>query len=357
MSSGVMGLRPATARPNLGPYAHELMSALAQAMRLPPSQVAAGKEVLAFLTARNRDLVIGSQPAWPSDLGDDGTPIEFSVAFRGAHTEVRWMAEAQRFPLTPMSSWEAGVATNEALLAESLADLGQFDRIRDLFCPSEDSFPRFSLWHGAQITEEGEVAYKVYVNPLVLGPGAPNPVPAALERLEATAAVDFLDDLIGAGVSLDALKYFSVDLVPAPRARVKFYIGCYASDEEVGDLASRARNISRESAIGWLQDYAGSRGPYHPRPIWVCFAFRRGQILPDATVHIPIRSHVDHDAQALRRIAPRLSATQFDCLTAAVDTLASRPLEKSRGVITYVSLRPEAEGACTTVYLNPRLYG
>src|SRR4051812_47709679 len=65
------------------------------------------------------------EPHWQSDVTDDGSPFEISVAFSGKTPELRLLAECQERPLTSESAWNAGLALNARLAHEFGADLSR----------------------------------------------------------------------------------------------------------------------------------------------------------------------------------------------------------------------------------------
>src|SRR5690349_14254529 len=81
---------------------------------------------------------IPSVPEWRSDIADDHSPIEFSVAFGGEAPEFRILIEAQGSRPTLGSVTAAGLELNRALEARG-ADLRRFRAVEDLFLPPEPS--------------------------------------------------------------------------------------------------------------------------------------------------------------------------------------------------------------------------
>lgn len=51
------------------------------------------------------EQVIGKIPGWRSDIPDDPTPLELSLAMEGGQLEVSFLLEAQGEPTTLRSSW------------------------------------------------------------------------------------------------------------------------------------------------------------------------------------------------------------------------------------------------------------
>lgn len=168
---------------------------------------------------------LGTSPVWPSDITDDGTPFEFSVAFDGCSPRIRILAETQGSPITPCSSWVDGLALNKRLCELPNVNLDRFDRVRDLFAPVEDLGVRFALWHAADIHPVRGTSYKVYLNPQVRGPhSARDIVGEALDRLGADRAAKFLRQRLPSTEDGTRLAYFSLDLSTARESRIKVYV-------------------------------------------------------------------------------------------------------------------------------------
>ena len=143
---------------------------------------------------------LGAAPLWPSDITDDGTPFEFSVAFSGGEPSVRILAEAQRPPFNHESAWQAALAVNERLSTLPGVDLERFAKIAALFEPQVGTPARFGLWHAGELRRDGSLAFKAYLNPRVAGADhAPALVREALECLDAGYVwVDFTGEDSGA---------------------------------------------------------------------------------------------------------------------------------------------------------------
>ncbi len=112
---------------------------------------------------------IGLSPAWPTDICDDGTPFEFSLAFEGPVPTLRILVESQRSPIGVHSTWAAGLQLSKSLMEWPGVDLAHHDAVLDLFAPRSTAPVRFSLWHAADISPEGAVSFKAYFNPQVGG--------------------------------------------------------------------------------------------------------------------------------------------------------------------------------------------
>jgi DMATS type aromatic prenyltransferase len=340
----------------LGALGARKLRALAAALELSDALTAQALDVFSLMGASWADWAVGDVPVWPNDISDDGTPFEFSASFDGAAPRLRMLVESQAEPISRTSSWGAGLALGERLRSAGLADLTLFDQIRDLFVPHSGAQGRFSLWHAA-VVEQGQPAlFKAYVNPCSFGMGsAPYVVEQALRRLGFEDAWRFVKDRLASDTNAE-IRYFSVDLEAPESARVKVYVGCSQSAAAVDRLIESARNHESRDAQQWLATLTASQGPFDARPILNCFSFRRERATPDVTVHVPIRCYVKHDAEALARVSELLTAKDADRLSRALSAVSERPLNVGRGLLTYASIRREAEATRVTVYLAPEAY-
>ncbi len=340
----------------LGALGARKLRALAAALDLSEPLTAQAVEVFELMAASWADWAVGDAPVWPNDISDDGTPFEFSASFDGAAPRLRMLVESQVEPISRVSSWTAGLALGERLRSAGLADLHLFDQIRDVFAPHSGTQGRFSLWHAAVVEEGRDPLFKAYVNPCSFGMGsAPHVVEQALRRLGFDEAWRFIRERLAANPNAE-IRYFSVDLEAAASARVKVYLGCSRSAAAVDHLIEGARNSEPGDATRWLSALTESEGPFDARPILSCFSFRRTHATPDVTVHVPIRCYVKHDAEALSRVATLLTPADTDRLSRALIAVSERPLNVGRGLLTYASMRREAEATRVTVYLAPEAY-
>jgi hypothetical protein len=101
-------------------------------------------------------------------IGDDHSPFEYSLAFEGQRVELRLLLEAQGTPPTPTTNQVAALALNQRLVASHGVELGRFDLVKDLFLLDQPA-PGFSLWHAVSLSEDGQAAFKMYMNPQARG--------------------------------------------------------------------------------------------------------------------------------------------------------------------------------------------
>jgi DMATS type aromatic prenyltransferase len=174
-----------------------------------------------------RSRIPGS--SWVSEISDDNTPIEFSVAIAGEHVEVRVLFEPQADVPTVAAHRVAGIEFNQRLEREFGANLEQFRRLEDLFLPENMQGP-FAVWSSAVFVPGRRPTFKAYLNPQAHGVDqAQEVVLEGLGRLGLAGAWQSLRrSVLRRGAQLDELKYFALDLTHAGNARVKIYVirGC-----------------------------------------------------------------------------------------------------------------------------------
>lgn len=294
-------------------------------------------------------------PYWPSDITDDGSPFEFSVAFASGKPELRMLIEPQLLPASVESNWRAGLEVNSLLARDHGAELGRFERIQSLFAPKTSDQVRFSFWHSAAFDQRGRATFKAYLNPAIGGASqAPSTVHAALQELGFSDTWNILAACAG---ETGQYLYFSLDLVSAESARVKVYVGYEPArlDELVRSL--REAGIAEANSVeNWVAALTGGRAPLDGRGLQVCYAFRAGSRRPGMTLYVPVRSFCASDQEALARAATFLKPAAAQALTEGVERMAGRRLEVGRGLITYVALRSSLDGPGVTAYLSPEVY-
>jgi DMATS type aromatic prenyltransferase len=294
------------------------------------------------------DSPIPAKPAWRSDIGDDHSPFEYSVAFAKV-PELRLLVEGQGDDLRA-----AGLRVEETLGQEG-AHLGRARLLRDLFLTQDVRAPLFYLWHTATMREPLKV--KCYFNPSVRGADhARSLVQAAMERLGMPEA---WRGFAAAQAALDtrAVFLFCLDLDDGPAARVKLY-----AQPEGATAADLARVAGAPEVADFCRAITGSDGPYHysqtvTRLPSLYFSYTRNQEQPsDVTVQVPIRHYVRDDRAARDRICAYFKSRGLDAAPyeRALDAVAGRPLEKGRGLNAWVSLRAGTD--LVTVYFAAELY-
>ena len=321
----------------------------------------------AMMASWGRESVPAS-PQWPSRIGNDHAPFEFSVAFVGTETRLRFLVEAQSTSPGFPAVRDACLAVQDAV-TECGADPEAYQRVRDLFLTDVPQ-ARFALWHAAAIAP-GPSFVKAYLNPQIHGADhAETLVERAFERLGLRGAWPqvrdvFRDRVVPGSISPEGLRgneipYFAVDLLPAQRARSKVYLypaGATARDFE--RLAALRPSYVPGEVTAFCRAMTGSTGPYTDHPLCAYVAFTGTDPTPsDVTIQIPMPAYVPDDREARDRIVEyfRTRGLPTASYLRALGAATRRPLTAGRGLHTYVSLRTGRTPAHVTTYFAAELY-
>jgi len=344
-------------KPNEGPTYREVgqkkLEGLVRGLGLE-AQLPAATRLFELLTASWHDRPVTGTPHFRSDITDDGTPFELSVAFTQGGPLLRVLAEAQRAPFDAESGWQAALDLTQELAGLPGVCLERFERIKALYVPPSGCTARFSLWHAGGVEPDGTLSFKVYLNPRIVGASlAPEIVRESLMRIGADYAWNELEPKLR---ETSELLYLSLDLSKSPDARVKVYVGHpQATSTEIDALVRHESGYRPGLAARWIEELTGSAGTFDERPLLTCYAFRSPLHAAEVTVHVPTRCYVSNDAESVLRAA-ELLGPQANALRAGVEGMAGRPLEMGRGLVTYVSVRPAADGTRVTTYLAPEAH-
>ncbi|HEX4420666.1 MAG TPA: tryptophan dimethylallyltransferase family protein [Kofleriaceae bacterium] len=295
------------------------------------------------------------RPRFTSDITDDSSPYEFSVAFDGRSPELRLLAEAQGHRGTAREQWTAGWRLSEQLAHSFGASLDRVRRVAHLFEP-ESLGLTFALWHAASFRAQ-RPSFRIYFNPQARGQEQAMPsVLTALETLGMSGAAAWLRDRFSNGEHNPL--YFSVDLSDCATARCKVYLAHPgATAEQIEQLTVGFGGHKPGELRAFCRTMTGSEGPWTSRPPLTCLAFREGSDVPyTITFHMPIRCYAPNEQVALDRISSLLTPIEALGLKRAVRSLARRPLDKTTGIQTYASVRHEEGRRRMTIYLSPEAY-
>ena len=333
---------------------------LCQVLAMDP---ATPRDLLAGILGPHRERPLSEPPAWPSDVADDHSSVEFSIAYNDTESPaLRILAEV---PGTP-----PGVAGNMAAAYEFLAgqtarfglSTHRLEAVRDLFTV-EDPQGNFGLWCSLVFRRGRSPEFKVYLNPELAGPDrAPELVAAALHRL---GLGDSYRTMLAHAVRpgelgrADRLAFFALDLHNGPQARVKLYLSHH--DAEAADVARAAGVVDGvdPSDIVEFCSVAGGPGPFTARPLIGSYTLTEGADRPVGySVYVPIRSYVGDDEEARERTAAALSRHGFDpvLLDRAIAAVTTRALDEGVGLLAHVSLRLGPPRPGVTVYLSAEAY-
>jgi DMATS type aromatic prenyltransferase len=315
-------------------------------------------EVFGDLLGSSATRRVHEAPAYASDVVDDHTPFELSLAIGGTAPELRFLVEPVLGDGSLAARWQAARAVGERLRDRHGADLRRLDRIADLFEPRGDQ-GLLALWYAAGFRPDRAPEWKAYVDLRAQGSERARAVlEQALDRLGLAAAYPRLMCAVGARDLLDELVYFSLDLADHARARVKVYLRHHHA--AIGDLERVIESAggAEPGEVGaFCATVLGHTGPYRSRPLVSCWAFTGGEP-SGATLYAPIAYYVRDDAEARARILRWMDRVEIEPggYERALAAFARRPLESGVGMHSYVSFKRDGGLPRVTAYLAPEAY-
>lgn len=317
-------------------------------------------ELVAELFRGWGDLPVPRYAPYPSRIGDDHSPFEYSVAFSPAGPELRLLFEAQAPEPSDTGNRQAALAFNRHLANRAGVDMQKFSKVEDLFfepVAAQD----FSLWHAVCLNRSVPTAFKVYMNPQTRGATQSwSLLEEAVKRLELSPETM---KYVGAAFrrpGLDQLSYFSLDLSDSSKARVKIYIAHNGiRPEELDDIFCLSPGHRPGDVIEFCAAMGGGQAAFERKPLMSCMSFVGGGTTPYAmTLHLPIAHYAPSDDVAIERVRSFLAGHDLDAAAyeAAVGAIARRPLQSARGIQSYASFRREEGALRLTAYLSPELF-
>ena len=297
-------------------------------------------------------------PQWRSNVCDDYTPFEYSIAIDQTALDFRLLVESVGAEPTMRSAQEEAEKATERLAASLGVTSERLRRVASLF-RSEDPQGLFSRWHAVEFGRGRSTSAKVYLNPLVHGDddGAPV-VEKALLELGMAEVWDAVCVARKRG-RLDEVKYFSLDLADSSVARVKVYLRHHDILPREWEESLSGCNGYEEGVVSrFCEAMTGEAECLAARPVFSCLAAVSDQPGVTSTAYIPMSAFAPNDAVARTRTTQYLeslsipSAPFEECLSA----LTTRPLESSSGLISYVSTKVRAKSPRVTIYLSPESY-
>ena len=300
---------------------------------------------------------IGAGPIWPSDIADDHSPVEFSLAFDpNLPPTLRLLGETISASPNPVSN-----AAELVRFLESTEKLGisldRFDRVRDLFLPKNSS-ESFLLWYSLVLRADSRPALKVYLNPAAQGrENAREIVAEALRRLGRPNAYRQLARHALRRGDQDRLTYFAIDLHDQPHSRVKIYTTHVDAETTDTVRCAEAINVIGTDRLIDFCAIAGATDQFSGRPLTSSYTY----LSPDTdqpsgySLYLPIRDYVSDDEDARERVVSVLDRNGFQSglLDRAISCLTDRSLADGSGLFAHVSLRLSATARPgVTVYLS-----
>jgi DMATS type aromatic prenyltransferase len=319
-------------------------------------------ELLRELLGAGGDRRLSEGPLWPSDVADDATPVEFSVALDDTgENAVRVLGEV----IADQPGMAANMNAARRFLDSTARRLDipteRFDAVQDLFLP-EDPQGKFSFWYSLIFRPSAKPKVKVYFNPDVRGEDRGRELVAeGFRRLGMDDAYDAATEHSIHRGDDDRFTFFAVDLDDSPTSRVKLYISHYSATVEEAVRASQAVDgLDGEVIRDFCRVLGGDTKIYGGRPLVSSYSFvdsepkRPGNY----SLYLPIRDYVTDDAEARERVRAYLAARGSDPagLDRAIAALTDRPLDAGRGQLAHLSLRLGQFGTGTTIYLSSEGY-
>lgn len=336
---------------------------LCGALGLAPYAPLAGLRMLLDpISARS----LGEPPAWPTDISDDHTPVEYSIAYDvGKPPALRILGETIARQASRRANLHTALQLVDTLAARLDLALDRFHRVRPLFVDG-DLLQDFAIWFALVHRPDRAPEVKVYFNPDVRGRqhGA-DLVREALSRLgRATAYRTALEYGVRPGQlgDRDYFSFFALDLHAQPDSRIKLYVA--HEDAGVDDLVRAARAVrgANSDLVRDFLELTGCTGPLTGKPPLSGYDFTEGDDERPSgyTLYLPIREYVSDDEHARELVHAVLDRIGLDPapVDRAIDAVAQRPLADGVGLIAHMSLRLHAHrGPGVTVYLSSEAYG
>jgi DMATS type aromatic prenyltransferase len=311
--------------------------------------------LLAKLLGPAGENSLADPPAFHSNVADDTTPIEFSVAFDATgEYAVRVLGESV--------GASAPRDFLDAIADEYHLDTARLDSLSDLFLPRTERQGPFTLWYSLIFRAGRAPRIKVYLNPQISGPDLANSlVGEGFRRLRIPGVFDPVVAHALPRGGQDSFAFFALDLDQGPLSRAKVYVSHEAAEaSDVERAAALVPGVDRRQIREFCSVLGGGDGPFGGRPLISSYSFVEGdQARPsNYSLYFPIRSYVPDDAVARARVQAILTHYDFDAgkLDEAISAISGRSLETGVGLISHVSLRLGQTGSGITVYLSSEAY-
>lgn len=334
------------------------MRQLCAALQLPDGCAQAADALIPVLQGAWAKRLFGRAPPTMSDITDDGSPFEYSVALGPGLREVRLLLEPQGQPTTPQASWTEGWATLRSLQHLGLAHLSTAETVRDLFVPRARG-ARFGLWLATALRPGATPLIKVYFDPMAAGIEYRHTLVAeAMGRLGLATGWAWLNRYVLDWPDLE-IDFFSLDLTRSDNARVKIYTTAATRDAAaVEALVAPLPKYTSGAATKFCTDMLSASMVFDQRLPQVCWSLMsRVQEQPvNGTLYLPVRCYTGDDETTLRRIKRTLPGPEAVALDRAVRRIARRDLTAGPGIIAWASTRLIAGPPRITTYLSVEGY-
>jgi Tryptophan dimethylallyltransferase len=331
---------------------------LCEVLQFPDSYARTANVLIPILHGGWAKRFFGTTPPTISDITDDGSPFEYSVALGPGLREVRLLLEPQGQPTTPQTSWIEGWATLRSLQQLGLAHLSAAEAVRDIFQP-RSHIARFGLWLATALRPGASPLIKVYFDPTTVGIEHSHTLIAeAMNRLGLTSGWAWLNRYFLERPDIQ-IDLFSLDLTRSDNARIKIYTTAATHDSAaVEALVAPLPNYVSGTAKKFCADLLDPLMVFDDRLPQVCWSLmQRTQKRPaNATLYLPVRCYTTDDETALRRMQRVLPDPEAVALDRAVRRIARRDLTAGSGIIAWASTKLVTGAPNITAYLSVEGY-
>lgn len=331
---------------------------LCKVLQLPDACARSADALIPLLQGAWAQRRFGIAPPTTSDITDDGSPFEYSVALGTGMREVRLLLEPQGQPTTPQASWTEAWATLRSLQQRGLVHLSTAEAVRDIFEPRAHS-ARFGLWLATALRPDVTPLIKVYFDPAAAGAEYRHTLVAeAMGRLGLATGWAWLNHHVLDRPDIQ-IELFSLDLTRDDNTRVKIYTTAATRDPgAVEALVTPLPGYLSGTAQKFCTDLLGASIVFDqrlPQVCW-CLTLRAPGRPANGTLYLPVRCYTSDDETALRRIKRALPHPEAVALDRAVRKIARRDLTAGPGIIAWASTRLIADPPHITAYLSVEGY-
>lgn len=345
---------------SLREYTGNQLSRLCAVVGIP--EIESPMSVLDALLGASADRCLHEPPLWPSDIADDATPLEFSLAFdRESTPTLRLFGETIASKPGVRANAAACLRVLTSLAEQYALSLDRFHQVQDLFLP-QDPRGDFGLWFSVIFRRHATPEFKIYFNPDARGRlQAPVIVAEALRRIGFDHAYHVVT---GHGIQrrqLDRFKFFALDLNAQPQSRVKVYVSHRDAGSTVAHWAASAvPGVDPAEIAEFCSLLGGDTERFTGRPLTSSFAFTdtNPAVPNNYSLYLPIRDAVADDEMARQRVQELMTRHGLDSsvLDRALTAVSTRAPRDGVGLIAHVSLRRGPARPGMTVYLSSEAY-
>ncbi len=341
----------------------ERLTALARVLGFDTPSTREMQDIFLTLASSWRERPVGGAPSWPSDVCDDHSPFELSIAMDDEGPQLRVLVEPMDASPSLRSNRAASLHLHDELARHHGINVERLRALESLLMP-EDAQGRFVAWHSAAFSPGKPVDFKVYFNLMAHGPGrAARLTQEALDRIGFREAWSTVAEVLERrDEGLDQAVYFALDLSSRADARAKLYFRHLRSTAAfIEEVCSVGRHHQPGVVTEFCRQMAGGgEGPYVGKGPVTCFSFTDpSDARPKAvTAYFPVSHYARDDREIRQRLTDYLKERELPSAPylAALEACARRPLEAGTGIHTYAAVRWQGKPR-VTVYFSPETYG